>query len=97
MKFKPTLNKLVIKVVANSETVKINGLFLPGEENKYGKNIKEGVVLAVGSGYYQNGIFIGVNIDVGDKVLFTAMAGIKTTIEGIDCTIIPEPEVIGIL
>lgn len=43
-----------------------NGFFVPSSQ----EDIKEGVVISVGPGIWQNGVFVPTEVELNDKILY---------------------------
>jgi|LakMenEpi03Aug12_release.lakeMendotaPanAssembly.Ray.scaffolds.fasta_scaffold720686_1 chaperonin GroES len=84
-------------VVKKKEVINTNsfGIVIPED-----KSIKtsEGEVIAVGEGkQLDNGIVREMTVKVGDTVIFPKGAGVEVKIEDIECIVLREPEIFGIL
>jgi chaperonin GroES len=84
-------------VVKKKEVINTNsfGIVIPED-----KSIKtsEGEVIAVGEGkQLDNGIVREMTVKVGDTVIFPKGVGVEVKIEDIECIVLREPEIFGIL
>ena len=111
MKFIPLGDRIVVKAEPIEEITK-GGIIL-SETSDATKSPTTGVVIAVGPGRYSNGpnvITEAINtkvhnkqqplpmsVKVNDVVMWTKFAGSNITIEGIDCIIMHESDLIGII
>ena len=84
-------------VVKKKDVAKTNsfGIIIP--EDKTVKT-SEGEVIAVGEGkQLDNGVIREMTVKVGDTVLFPKGAGVEVKIEDIECVVLRETEIFGIL
>jgi chaperonin GroES len=63
----------------------------------HGEMTNEGVVLAVGPGRKTKHCTIPMSINVGDKVLFTTGAGVRTKVKDKKVLVLRESDVLGVL
>jgi len=93
MTFKPNGDRVLIEADAKP-TQSAGGIILPD-------TIKEkplqGTVIAVGEGQHDNGIFVSTTLQVGDKVVFTKLAGQEIVIGGKVYLVMHEKDVLGCL
>jgi chaperonin GroES len=94
MKFRPLHDRLLVKR-QEAETRSKGGIIIP--ENAKEKPI-EGVVIAVGNGkVLDDGKVRGLEVKVGDKILFGKYSGTEIKVEGDEHVILREEEVLGII
>jgi chaperonin GroES len=92
-KIKPLGNRVLIKR-SKAQTTK-GGILLPDSAQE---KPKEGVVLAVGSGKYdEDGNKITMQLKEGDRVLFSSYAGTEVKGDDDEMLILAEDDVLGIL
>lgn len=68
---KPLGDRVLIREIKEDKTT--GGIFKPGDDDKP----KKGVVVGVGPGAYQNGIYIPTSIIEGDVVIYPKFIGTK--------------------
>lgn len=98
MKIRPLHDRILIKRVAEEETVR-GGIIIPDAARE---KPQQGEVIAVGDGkILENGQRVPLDVKVGDRVLFGKYAGSEVPtplkIDGEDYLILREDEVLGIL
>ena len=92
MKIKPLADRVVIKLV-EEETTK-GGLILTGTA-KEKPQVAE--VLAVGPGGNVDGKEVEMIVKVGDKVLTSKYAGTEVKVDGEECTIVRQSDILAIV
>lgn len=94
MNIKPLGERLVVKpIVAEQKTA--GGIVLPDTAKE---KPQQGEVLAVGSGkLMENGSRIAMEIQVGDKILYSKYAGTEIKIDDEEVLILSERDVLAIL
>ena len=93
MKIKPLADRVVIKMVEEEETTK-GGLILTGSTNEK-PQVAE--VLAVGPGGNVDGKEVEMIVKVGDKVLTSKYAGTEVKVDGEECTIVRQSDILAIV
>ena len=94
MKLKPLHDRILIKIIEESEKTK-GGIIIPDTAKE---KPSEGEVVAVGPGIInKNGKRNPLEVKPGDKILFSKYSGDEVKIDGKDLMIIKEEDVIGIL
>lgn len=94
MNFKPLLDRVVIKRVAE-ENKTAGGIIIPDTAKE---KPSQGIVTAVGPGARDEaGKIIPMTLKEGDKVLFGKWSGTEIKINGEDLLIMKETDVLGIL
>lgn len=94
MNFKPLLDRVVIKRVAE-ENKTAGGIIIPDTAKE---KPSQGIVTAVGPGARDEaGQLIPMTLKEGDKVLFGKWSGTEIKINGEDLLIMKETDVLGIL
>lgn len=94
MNFKPLLDRVVIKRVAE-ENKTAGGIIIPDTAKE---KPSQGIVVAVGAGARDEaGKLIPMTLKEGDKVLFSKWSGTEIKISGEDLLIMKESDVLGIL
>ena len=92
MKIKPLADRVVIKLVEEEETT--NGLILSGSA-KEKPQVAE--VIAVGPGGNVDGKDVEMIVKVGDKVLTSKYSGTEVKVDGEECTIVRQSDILAIV
>ena len=92
MKIKPLADRVVIKLVED-ETSK-GGLILTGSA-KEKPQVAE--VIAVGPGGNVDGKDVEMIVKVGDKVLTSKYSGTEVKVDGEECTIVRQSDILAIV
>ena len=93
MRIKPLADRVVIKLVEEEETTK-GDLILTGSA-KEKPQVAE--VLAVGPGGNVDGKEVEMIVKVGDKVLTSKYAGTEVKVDGEECTIVRQSDILAIV
>lgn len=93
MKIRPLADRVVIKTVEAEETTK-SGIILAGSA-KEKPQVAE--VLAVGPGGLVDGKEVQMIVKVGDKVLTSKYSGTEVKVDGEECTIVRQSDILAIL
>lgn len=93
MTIKPLADRVVIKLVEQEETTK-GGLILSGSA-KEKPQVAE--VLAVGPGGLVDGKEVKMLVKVGDKVLTSKYSGTEVKVDGEECTIVRQSDILAIV
>ena len=93
MKIMPLADRVVIKSVEAEETTK-SGIILTGSA-KEKPQVAE--VLAVGPGGTVDGKEVTMTVKVGDKVLTSKYSGTDVKVDGEECTIVRQSDILAIV
>ena len=93
IKIKPLADRVVIKTVEAEETIK-SGIILAGSA-KEKPQVAE--VLAVGPGGMVDGKEVEMIVKVGDKVLTSKYSGTEVKVDGEECTIVRQSDILAIV
>ena len=93
MKIKPLADRVVIKLAEEGETSK-GGLILTGSA-KEKPQVAE--VVAVGPGGLVDGKEVEMIVKVGDKVLTSKYSGTEVKVDGEECTIVRQSDILAIV
>src|ERR1700759_955271 len=94
MKIRPLYDRVVVKRVEDTETMK-GGLYIPDSAKE---KPQEGEVVAIGKGKrLEDGKLVSLDVQVGDRILFGKYSGSDITIEGTDYMIMREDETLAVL
>jgi chaperonin GroES len=93
MKVRPLNDRVLVKRVEEADKT-AGGLFIPDSAKE---KPQRGKVLAVGSGRYENGQRVALDVKKGDEVLFGKYGGSEITVDGEDLLILKEDDILGVL
>lgn len=94
MKVKPLGDRILVKPLAAEEKT-ASGIVLPDTAKE---KPQQGEVLAVGSGkLLENGQKVALEVNVGDKVIYSKYAGNEIKIDGEECMIMAERDILAIV
>ena len=93
MKIKPLADRVVIKTVEAEETTK-SGIILAGSAKEKPQVAQ---VLAVGPGGTVDGKEVEMIVKVGDKVLTSKYSGTEVKVDGEECTIVRQSDILAIV
>ena len=93
MTLKPLSDRVVIKMVEAEETT-ASGIILTGSA-KEKPQVAE--VLAVGPGGLVDGKEVEMLVKVGDKVLTSKYSGTEVKVDGEECTIVRQSDILAIV
>ena len=93
MQIKPLADRVVIKTVEAEETTK-SGIILAGSAKE---KPQVAVVLAVGPGGMVDGKEVQMLVKVGDKVLTSKYSGNEVKVDGEECTIVRQSDILAIV
>lgn len=93
MKLKPLSDRVVIKMVEAEETT-AGGIILAGSA-KEKPQVAE--VLAVGPGGVVDGKEVVMQVKVGDKVITSKYSGTEVKVDGEECTIVRQSDILAIV
>ncbi len=93
MTIKPLADRVVIKAVEAEETTK-SGIILTGSAKEKPQVCE---VLAVGPGGLVDGKEVEMTVKVGDKVLIAKYAGTEVKVDGEECTIVRQGDILAVV
>ena len=93
MKIRPLADRVVIKNVEAEETTK-SGIILTGSA-KEKPQVWE--VVAVGPGGLVDGNQVEMTVKVGDRVLIAKYAGTEVKVDGDECTIVRQSDILAVV
>ena len=93
MKIKPLADRVVIKTAEAEETTK-SGIILAGSAKEKPQVAQ---VLAVGPGGMVDGKEVEMIVKVGDKVLTSKYSGTEVKVDGEECTIVRQSDILAIV
>ncbi|RAV13842.1 co-chaperone GroES [Paenibacillus contaminans] len=90
---RPLGDRVVLEAVAKEETT-ASGIVLPDTAKE---KPQEGKIVAVGNGTLKDGERIPLEVQVGDRVLFSKYAGTEVKFEGRELLIMRESDILAVL
>jgi len=94
MKIRPLHDRVIVKRL-EEETKSKGGIIIPDTAKE---KPAQGEVIAVGDGkVLENGTKLGMNVKVGDKVLFSKYGGTEVKVEGEEYLIMREEDILGVI
>ena len=93
MTIKPLADRVVIKMCEAEETTK-SGIILAGSA-KEKPQVAE--IVAVGPGGVVDGKDVKMEVQVGQKVLISKYAGTEVKVDGEECTIVRQTDILAIV
>ena len=93
MKIKPLADRVVIKMVEAEETTK-GGIILTSAAKE---KPQVATVVAVGPGGPVDGKEVEMIVKVGDKVLTSKYSGTEVKVDGEECTIVRQSDILAIV
>ncbi|HZK38197.1 MAG TPA: co-chaperone GroES [Clostridia bacterium] len=93
MKIKPLGDRVVIKRLEAEETTK-SGIILPGSAQEQPQLAE---IMAVGPGGVIEGKEIVMEVNVGDRVIFSKYAGTEVKFDGEEYTIVRQNDILAIV
>ncbi len=93
MKLKPLGDRVVVKSVESEQTTK-SGIVLPDTAQE---KPQEGNVVAVGTGKYEDGKKVDLEVKVGDKIIYSKYGPTEVKVEGEEYLILSEKDILAII
>ena len=93
MKLKPLSDRVILKAVEAQETTK-GGIILTSSAKEKPEMAE---VVAVGHGGLVDGKEVVMTVKVGDKVLTSKYSGTEVKVEGEECTIVRQSDILAIV
>jgi chaperonin GroES len=91
MDLKPLGDRLIVEVLEEEE-VTASGIVLPDTAKE---KPQRGKVLAVGSGRYEDGKLVPLDVAVGDEVIYSKYGGTEVKVGGEEYLILRESDVLA--
>ena len=89
---RPLGDKIVIELVETEEKT-ISGIVLPDSAKE---KPQEGIVVAVGNGkVYDNGQRVALEVQVGDRIIFSKYAGTEVKLDDQEYTILKQSDILA--
>ena len=93
MNLKPLGDRVVLKQLVAEETTK-SGIVLPGQNKE---KPQQAEVVAVGPGGVVDGKEVKMTVKVGDKVLTSKYSGTEVKVDGEECTIVRQSDILAVV
>ena len=93
MNLKPLGDRIVAEVMEEEQTT-ASGIVLPDTAKEKPQRAK---VLAVGSGHYEFGHHVPLEVEVGDEILFSKYGGTEIKEGGRDYLILRESDILAVV
>ena len=93
MKLKPLLDRVVLKSTEAEETTK-SGIILTGSAKEKPVVLE---VVAVGPGGVVDGKEVTMYVEVGDKVVISNYAGTEVKLDGEECKIVRQNDILAVV
>jgi chaperonin GroES len=90
---KPLEDRIVVQAV-EAETTTASGLVIPETAKE---KPQEGVVLAVGPGRFEDGSRVPLDVQVGDKVLYSKYGGTEVKYAGEEYLVLSARDVLAVI
>ena len=90
---KPIGDRVVIKVVEREEKT-ASGLFLPDTAKE---KPQEGEIIAVGTGKVVGNSVVALDVNTGDRVIYSKYAGTEVKYDGVEYLILREADILAIV
>jgi chaperonin GroES len=95
MKIRPLHDRVVVKRLEEEEEKTSGGLFIPDSAKE---KPQKGEVVAAGDGKKtEDGKVTPLDVKVGDKILFGKYSGNEIKVDGDECLIMREDEILAVL
>jgi chaperonin GroES len=92
---RPLHDRLIVKRIEDQEQKSAGGIIIPDTAKE---KPQEGKVLAVGKGKIgDDGKVIPLDVKAGDRILFGKYSGSEIKVDGDECLILREDEVLGVI
>ena len=92
---RPLHDRLIVKRVEDQEQKSAGGIIIPDSAKE---KPQEGKVLAVGKGKTNDdGKTFPLDVKAGDRILFGKYSGSEIKVDGEECLILREDEVLGVI
>lgn len=93
MKLKPLGDRVVLKQLDAEETTK-SGIVLPGKAQE---KPQQAEVIAVGPGGMVDGKEVKMEVNVGDKVIYSKYAGTEVKLEDDEFVVVRQSDIVAIV
>lgn len=93
MNIKPLADRVVIKALPLEEKTK-SGIIMPDTAKE---KPQEGEIVAVGPGKMEKGVRVALDVNVGDRVIYSKYAGTEVKYDGQEYLILKESDILAVL
>ena len=93
MKLKPLVDRVVVKMIKAEETTKSGIILTESAQEK--PQVAE--VMAVGPGGLVDGKQVDMVVSVGDRVVVSKYAGTEVKMDGEECTIVRQSDILAVV
>ena len=93
MKLVPLFDRVVLKQLVAEETTK-SGIVLPGQAQE---KPQQAEVIAVGPGGVVNGKEVKMEVEAGDKVIYSKYSGTEVKVEEEDYIIVKQNDILAVI
>ena len=93
MSVKPLGDRVLVLPIEQDE-VKKGGIIIPDSAKE---KPQEGKIVAVGAGKHEDGKLVSMTVKKGDRVLYSKYGGTEIKIDGKECLIMREDDILGII
>jgi chaperonin GroES len=93
MKLQPLGDRVIVKAMESEEKTK-SGIVLPETAKE---KPQEGEVIAVGSGRYEEGKRVPLEVKQGDKIIYSKYGGTEVKVDGEEYLILSERDILAIV
>lgn len=93
MKLQPLGDRVIVKPSESEEKTK-SGIVLPETAKE---KPQEGEVIAVGSGRYEEGKRVPLEVKQGDKIIYSKYGGTEVKVDGEEYLILSERDILAIV
>jgi chaperonin GroES len=90
---KPLEDRIVIQVLEAEQTT-ASGIVIPDTAKE---KPQEGRVLAVGPGRFEDGVRVPLDVQVGDKVIFSKYGGTEVKFAGVEYLVLSARDVLAVV
>ncbi|MGI8534971.1 MAG: co-chaperone GroES [Mycobacteriales bacterium] len=90
---KPLEDRIVVQAV-DAESTTASGLVIPDTAKE---KPQEGIVLAVGPGRFEDGTRVPLDVNVGDKVLYSKYGGTEVKYSGEEYLVLSARDVLAVI
>lgn len=95
MNIRPLYDRIVVKRLDEQDETTASGLIIPDSAKE---KPQQGEVVAAGKGKrLEDGKVVGLDVQVGDRILFGKYSGSEIKLDGQEYMIMREDEVLGVL
>jgi chaperonin GroES len=93
-RLRPLQDRVIVKRIEEQEQRSAGGIIIPDTAKE---KPQEGKVLAVGPGRRDDGKVVPVDVKTGDRVLFGKYSGSEIKLDGEECLILREEDILGVV